>query len=125
MSTETKAEKRYRLGLYRYAVGFGVALLIVYTMYFAVMGRWFESGGLAAFLLVLAAAQFGLQMVVFLHTLEESRPRWTLWSIIYSFVMMLIIVVASLWIMANMNYNMHMSPEQMNEFMLEQNKKGF
>lgn len=125
MRQETKLEKRYRLGLYKYAIGFGVALLIVYVMYFAVMGQWLESTALAVLLLSLAAVQFGLQMIVFLHALEESRPRWTLWSIIYSFAMMLIIVVASLWIMHNMNYNMHMSPEQMREFMLEQNKKGF
>lgn len=126
MSRETKLQKHYRKGVYKYAIGLGFALLIVYTMYFAVVGRWFEATMLAAFLLVLAAVQFGLQMIVFLHVLDESdRPRWTLWSIIYSFLMMLIIVVASLWIMENMNYNMHMSPEQMHEFMLEQNKKGF
>ena len=39
--------------------------------------------------------------------------------------MLLIIVVGSLWIMANMNYNMHMSPEQIKDYMIEQNKKGF
>lgn len=125
MRQETKDQKRYRVGLYKYAIGFGVALLLVYAMYFAAVDRWLESTALAALLLSLAAVQFGLQMIVFLHALDEKRPRWTLWSIVYSFAMMLIIVVASLWIMHNMNYNMHMSPEQMTEFMIEQNKKGF
>lgn len=122
---EADTNKTYRTGVYRYAVGFGVALLIVYTMYLAATGMWLEATGLAALLLCLAAVQFGLQMIVFLHVYDEKRPRWTLWSIIYTIVMLLIVVVASLWIMANMNYNMHMTPEQMNEFMIEQNKKGF
>lgn len=125
MSVKRQSDQQYRTGVIRYALGFGVALLIVYAMYFAVVGRWFESTMLAAFLLVLAAVQFGLQMIVFLHALDEDKPRWTLWSILYSFAMMLILVVASLWIMHNMNYNMHMSPEQMEQFMLEQNEKGF
>lgn len=125
MRKETKNQKQYRLGVYRYAIGFGVALLIVYAMYFAATERWLESTALIGLLLVLATIQFGLQMVVFLHALEEDKPRWTLWSIVYSFAMMLIIVVASLWIMQSMNYNMHMTPDQMEQFMLEQNEKGF
>lgn len=125
MSRITKADNQYQRGLLRYALGFGVALVIVYVMYFATVERWLEATALLALLIVLATIQFGLQMVVFLHALDERRPRWTLWSIVYSFAMMLIIVVASLWIMHNMNYNMHMSPEQMTEFMEEQNKKGF
>lgn len=126
MSKQTKLQQQYKKGLYKYTAGLGVALLILYAMYFAVTGRWFESTALAAFLLVMAAAQFSLQMVAFLHVLDEKKgARWTLWSIIYSFIMMLIIVVASLWIMHNMNYNMHMTPQQMEDFMLEQNKKGF
>lgn len=124
-SVETDTKTTYRSGVYRYAVGFGFALLIMYTMYFAATGQWLESTGLAALLLGLAAVQFGLQMVVFLHIYDEKGTRWTLWSIIYTIVMLLIVVIASLWIMANMNYNMHMTPEQMNEFMLEQNEKGF
>lgn len=125
MKLESKADRQYRKQFYRYTVGFGAALLIVYAMYFAVVENWFEGTSLAVYLLVLASIQFGLQMIVFLHATEEKRPRWTLWSIVYIFMMMLIIVVASLWIMHNMNYNMHMTPEQMREFMLEQNKKGF
>ena len=118
-------DTEYKKAFYRYCWGFIAALVLVYLAYFGVTKQWLEGTWLAAFLLVIAGVQFFLQMVVFLHVRQEAKPKWTLWSIIYTFAMVLIIVVASLWIMANMNYNMHMSPEQMQEFMIEQNKKGF
>lgn len=118
-------EAAYQAHIRRYIVGLIAAFTLVYFAYFAVTEAWFAGRALAAWLLAIAAVQFVLQLVVFLHVGQESKPRWTMWSIIYTFLMLLIIVVASLWIMANMNYNMHMSPEQMQDFMLEQNKKGF
>lgn len=124
-SSEEINETTYRAHIRRYVYGLIAAVSLVYLAYFAVVGEWFVGASLAAWLLILAGVQFVVQLVVFLHVGQESKPRWTMWSIIYTMLMLLIIVVASLWIMANMNYNMHMSPEQMQEFMLEQNKKGF
>ena len=115
----------YRKKFIAYSWGFLSALVLIYLAYFAVVNGWFEGTTLAIWLLAIATVQFFVQMIVFLHIFDESKPRWTLWSIVYSFAMLLIIVVASLWIMHNMNYNMHMTPQQMEEFMLEQNKKGF
>ncbi len=114
----------YQQEVRRYALGFAAALILVYLVYFATTGGWFERTGLAVFVLLLALMQLVLQLVVFLH-LGQKKLRFTMWSVVYGFIMTLIIVGGSLWIMANMNYNMHMSPEQMHEFMLEQNKKGF
>lgn len=123
MEVET-SEQKYKQSLYRYASGFMTALALTYLIYFATTEQWFERTGLAAFILTLAVVQLILQLVVFLH-LGQKNMRLTRISVIYGFIMLTIIVVASLWVMANMNYNMHMSPEQMQEFMLEQNKKGF
>ena len=119
------SESEYTQIYRRYLLGFGGGLALVFTAYFAVTNAWLAGMALAGALLLIALVQFVVQMVVFLHVLDEKKPRWTLWSIGYTVVMLLIIVLASLWIMANMNYNMHMTPEQMQEFMLEQNKKGF
>lgn len=125
MSKKVTSAEHYRRGVQRYVLGFGAALVVIYGAYFAVTQQWFNGYALAAWLLALAALQFVIQLVVFLHIGREQKPRWTLWSVSYTLLMMLIIVVASLWIMANMNYNMMMSPEQMEEFMIEQNSKGF
>lgn len=124
MRYQTK-DLNYRKDYYRYGAGFILALLITYAAYFSVTAGAFEQTTLAIILLALAAVQLVVQMVVFLHVGFKKGDRWTLASIAYMFIMILIIVVASLWIMQNMNYNMHMTPQQMTEFMLEQNKKGF
>lgn len=124
MSKQTN-NSDYRRDYYRYGTGFIAALIITYAAYFSVTVGDFSRTMLAATLLVLAAVQLIVQMVVFLHVGADKKMRWTLGSIIYMFIMVLILVIASLWIMHNMNYNMHMSPEQMTEFMIEQNKKGF
>lgn len=117
-------ETMYKQELYQYSAGFLGALVLVYLVYFATIGGWFGREGLAVFIIVLALMQLVLQLFVFLHIGRKSE-RMTLWSVAYGFVMLLIVVGGSIWIMANMNYNMHMTPEQMHEFMLEQNKKGF
>lgn len=115
----------YRKDYYRYGGGLIIALTLTYLAYFATTEAWFSRVNLAIFLLCLAFVQLVVQLIFFLHLGAENKPRWTLWSVLYTFLMMLIIVLASIWIMHNMNYNMHVSPEQMTEFMLEQNKKGF
>jgi hypothetical protein len=39
--------------------------------------------------------------------------------------MLVVIVAGSLWIMNNLNYNMMMTPEQMDAYMSKQREKGF
>ncbi|MGE5298418.1 MAG: hypothetical protein ACM3KF_00060, partial [Acidobacteriota bacterium] len=56
---------------------------------------------------------------------DKEKPKWRLASYLFTWFTLLIIVVGSLWIMNNMNYNMMMSPEQMTDYMLKQNAKGF
>ncbi len=117
-------DQEYKQAMYRYASGFIAALALVYLVYFATTEQWFGRVGLAIFIMGLAVVQLVIQLVVFLH-IGQKGARLTMWSMIYGFIMTLIIVGGSIWIMANMNYNMHMSPEQMHEYMVEQNKKGF
>lgn len=124
MKTDNKQELTYRQSIYRYTSGFIAALSLVVLAYVATTGAWFDRTGLAVFIIALAVIQLIIQLVVFLHIGREGG-KLTMWSVIYGFVMALIIIGGSIWIMANMNYNMHMSPEQMHEFMIEQNKKGF
>lgn len=125
MSKRTEVNRGYERDTIRYTVGFGSALGLVYLMYFAVVDSWFSGVGLAGWLLGCAGLQLFVQLWVFLHITDEQKPRWNLWSLLYVGAMLLIVVAGSLWIMANMNYNMHMTPEQMHDFMAEQNRKGF
>ena len=73
-----------------------------------------------------AAAQLYIQSRYFLHLDDDKeKPKWRLASYLFTWFTLLIIVVGSLWVMNNLNYNMMMIPEEMTERMLEQNAKGF
>lgn len=115
----------YDKAILRYVMGgvlAGVATLFVFC---AVQYQWLEGAALAAFALLFAAVQLGVHLFFFLHLDREKKPRWNMASLMFTALTALIILIGSLWIMTNLNYNMGMSPQQMNEYMIEQGKKGF
>jgi cytochrome o ubiquinol oxidase operon protein cyoD len=64
---------------------------------------------LAAILLIAGAVQLYIQSRYFLHLDDTSDvPRWRLVSYVFTWLMLLIIVLGSLWVMNNLNYNMMM-----------------
>ena len=109
----------------QYTIGFVGAAALTILAYLSVKLEWYDTTTTAIFVLVLAVVQFGVQVYYFLHLRGEAKPRWQSWSFVYSMAMMLIVVCGSLWVMYNLNYRMGMSGEQMEQRMLEQNKKGF
>ncbi|SRR5258708_6703890 len=58
------------------------------------------------FILPLAFIQLIIQMIFFLHMANESKPRWKLVVFISFVSIIFIVVVASIWIMNHLNYNM-------------------
>lgn len=125
MKTKNENLKKYEYQANKYIFGFFVAVLLTGLMFYSVHFKMFTGNTLIFVLLLLAFVQIIVQLNIFLHVGGKNSSKTVTWSVVYTFLMSLVLVVASIWIMINMNYNMHMSPEQMNEFMLEQNKKGF
>lgn len=110
----------------RYITGFITALVLSILAYQLTISGWIANGvWLAGILLALAAAQMLVQVAFFLHLRSEQKPRWQTYSYIFTWAMLLIIVVGSIWIMRNLDYNMHISPDRVNDYMLEQAQKGF
>lgn len=110
----------------KYVLGFASALLLSTLAYLIVVERWFESAQTTmAVLLLLAVIQLIIQLVCFLHLGFQGRARSRTNIIIFTLAMMMVIVIGSLWVMHNLDYRMGMSGEAMNEYMIEQNKKGF
>jgi cytochrome o ubiquinol oxidase operon protein cyoD len=71
-------------------------------------------------ILALAVVQLVVQSVFFLHVGRDNK--WKLITYLFAILIVLIIVVGSLWIMNNLNYNMmQMTPEQM-ELYMQQNE---
>lgn len=112
--------------LQKYIIGFVLSLFMTLIAYFAVVGSWLEGMALIVLLCVLAVVQMVVQLVYFLHLGEEVGPRYRFASFLLMAVLLLIVVVGSLWIMYHLNENMmNMTPEQKNEYMLQEFDKGF
>lgn len=101
-----------------YVTGYLLSLALTLTAYTLVTQNRLNYKLIVGAIAVLALSQFIVQMVCFLHLGRESRPRWKL--VVFGFMLgvVLIIVIGSLWIVANLNYRM--TPEQVNNYLNQQ-----
>lgn len=108
-----------------YVVGFVLATLLTLAAYFAVVNRVSDNDTTLLLIIVgLAVAQLLAQLVFFLHIGRETKPRYNLAIFSLMLLILFIVVGGSLWIMNNLNYHM-MSPEIMDEHMIEESDKGY
>lgn len=61
-------------------------------------------------LIVLAIVQLLVQLFFFLHLGKEPKPRLNLMAFLFMVLVVGIIVIGSLWIMKNLDYNMSHGP---------------
>ena len=121
-----KLPPNYRREHFRYAYAYLLAAGLTLLAFMLVEGRMMAGKALAIALLAAAAAQLYIQSRYFLHLDETSHtPRWKLASYLFTWLTLLIVVVGSLWVVYNMNYNMGMGPTEMLDYMMDQNSKGF
>ena len=108
----------FRGTLTSYIIGFIFSILFTLAAYFLVVNQSLSGGLLIAAILGLAIIQLFVQLLYFLHMGKEPKPYWNL-TVFISFVgIILIIVIGSLWIMYHLNY--HMTPTNMNSYMLQE-----
>lgn len=109
----SKASKPSGVG---YTVGFLLSLLLTLSASLIVT-QGLLRGWMAAYVLVaLASTQLMVQLVFFLHIGSESKPRLNLLALVFAGLVISIVVVGSIWIMHNLNYNM-MSGQQTEDYM--------
>lgn len=110
------------LSLRSYVIGFTSSLVLTVAAYLLVTERWLDDGYLIAAIASLALAQLVVQLICFLHLGKEPGAKWQLVVFLFMIVVVLIVVVGSLWIMNNLNYNMM---HDMQTMMQLENQKGF
>lgn len=117
---------RVRADVWRYSVGFISAIILTLAAYLLVVERLLTGGWLLAAIMGLASVQLAVQLICFLHfgSKSDTDSRWHQAAFYVMMIILVIIVGGSLWIMANLNYNM-MSPHDMEEHMLKESSKGF
>jgi cytochrome o ubiquinol oxidase operon protein cyoD len=100
-----------------YSIGFLLSIICTIAAYELVVHHVLSGWSLIAAICLLAIVQLLVQLLFFLHLNKGSKPRWNL--IVFSFMLILvgILVIGSLWIMANLNYNM--DPAQQEQFIIK------
>lgn len=98
-----------------YTIGFILSIGLTIGSYIIVTQHLFTTRNVIAAILGLAVLQLLIQVLFFLHLGRESKPRWNLVAFLFMLLVVLIVVIGSIWIMANLDYNM-MSPQQTTQY---------
>ena len=102
-----------------YLCGFFLSLLLTLFAWFIVW-RHVSSGHVVyshlfirISIVACAVIQMLIQFVFFLHLGREKKPRWNLHVLLAAIGVIIILVLGSIWIMDNLNYNMmNITPSQ-------------
>lgn len=100
------AEKNIAQSYKSYIIGFIASAILTLASYFTVVGQAFDRLYIIAAIVIFAIAQLVFQLVYFLHMGDEAKPRWNLYSFIFSLIIISILVAGSIWVMYYLNYNM-------------------
>ena len=108
--------------LTKYILGFLLSVLLTIAAFALVLGQ--DSFGvvpreiLVALLVLLALVQLCVQLVLFLHLGEETKPRWNLTVFIFALIVVGVLVGGTLWIMNNLS---HGQMQQEKNMFIEEN----
>jgi len=89
-----------------YMIGFILSIILTGIPFWMVMDGGASKATILAVVLVCAVVQVLVHLVYFLHLDSKSEGGWNLIAIVYAAHIIMIVVVGSLWIMCNLNYNM-------------------
>lgn len=118
-----ETQEKHRGTLRSYTIGFILSLLLTFAAYIPVVMHQnsrheiFNHQFLIFFVAFLAVLQLIVQLLFFLHLLQEKKPNWNFIFFISTISLVLIVVVGSIWIMNHLNYNM--TPSQMNNYLIK------
>lgn len=127
VGSANETQKKATIDLVRYVFGFILAVVLTLIAYIIVVSQLLTGFALVGTIMGLAAVQLLVQLIFFLHfgSKQNADAKWHQAAFYFMFLVLVVIVGGSLWIMANLNYNMTMTPEQMNEYMMKESNKGF
>jgi len=90
----------------KYVTGFVLSLVLTCASFFSVAYRLFPPMPLLFTILALALVQTVIQLVLFLHLGEETKPHRNLLTFLFMLSILIIVVWGSIWIMDHLDYNM-------------------
>lgn len=90
-----------------YVTGFVLSVILTAIPFFLVMSGLAGSGRLTAFLVLgCAVIQIIVHMIYFLHMNLKNEAGWTMISLVFTIVVLVIAVIGTIWVMYYMDANM-------------------
>lgn len=89
-----------------YIIGFILSIILTLIPYYIVVNHTLGVENTHIVILAFAVLQLLVQVVFFLHLNAESGPKWNLLAFTFTIIVLAILVVGSIWIMYNLDYNM-------------------
>lgn len=89
-----------------YMIGFILSIILTAIPFWMVMDGSASHATTLGVVVICAVIQVLVHLVYFLHLDSKSEGGWNMVAIVFSAIIILIVVVGSLWIMWNLNYNM-------------------
>lgn len=90
-----------------YLIGFLASVVLTAIPFGLVMGGPPLSKGMITFIVVaFAVAQMIVHMVYFLHLKSGSEDGWTMTSLVFTLILVVITLAGSIWVMYHLDTNM-------------------
>ncbi len=89
-----------------YIIGFILSIVLTIIPYTLVVNHLLTEDALIISIVFLGVIQLLVQLIFFLHLSSHPSQRWNLITFSFTVLIVVILVIGSLWIMYNMNYNM-------------------
>jgi cytochrome o ubiquinol oxidase operon protein cyoD len=113
MSTQVHAASDWHGTLRDYVLGFLLSAALTALSFWLVMGNVLNGPLSTAWLIMgLAAVQMIVQVRFFLHVSARSESGWTMVSLIFTLIIVVITLTGSFWVMHHLDENM-MPPHEM------------
>jgi len=82
-----------------YVIGFLLSIVLTIIPLVVVMNGLLSKTASTIVILIMAALQFVVQLVFFMHIRSEKKPRWNVMALLLGLIILLTIVAGSIWIM--------------------------
>lgn len=93
-------------GIRGYVIGFALAMAFTVVSFEAARTGLIYGSALPAALIALAIGQMGVHLVFFLHISTGPDNTNNVLALAFGVLIVALVVIGSLWIMANLNHNM-------------------
>lgn len=98
-----------------YVIGFVLSVVLTAIPFWLVMARPLDAGVTAAIIMAFAVVQIVVHMVFFLHMTPKAEGGWSLTSLVFTIVVVVIMLAGSLWVMHHLNTNMMPVPHDVSQ----------